>query len=304
MTEEKPFDAEAYWIERHKKFQNDPRSVGNMARDLEWNQKAETAMVDLAGAVADEFPSNKHVLDIGCGYGRIAQVFCDRGFDYHGLDVSAVAIEAARSRAPGGRFDVIALRQFQAEKQYDLVIAAYILIHIVDDQEWRETIGKLFNAMPENGVIIVFDHTPAFYENPSPHVVNRPLAMYRELFHEFGFEIDETMGPYFAKKYNMDVTAPIFVGRRRDANASMYSNDQRAFIVQQAEEGTPVWEICRRAGVSEETFYTWRKSFAGLSPTQPNRVAALEEENARLKRLVAELSLDKQILKDALKRRL
>ena len=83
-----------------------------------------------------------------------------------------------------------------------------------------------------------------------------------------------------------------------------FSAAQIAFILKQAEEGTPVGEVCRKAGISDATFYNWRKKYAGLLPSEMRRLRQLEEENAKLKRLVADLSLDKAMLQDVVSRKL
>jgi putative transposase len=74
--------------------------------------------------------------------------------------------------------------------------------------------------------------------------------------------------------------------------------------VQQAESGTPVAEICRRAGVAEATFYRWKKRYGGLDVTEIRRLRQLEDENRRLKQLVADLTLDKAMLQDVLRKKL
>jgi putative transposase len=74
--------------------------------------------------------------------------------------------------------------------------------------------------------------------------------------------------------------------------------------LRQAEGGTPVREICRKMGISEQTFYRWKKKFAGMGVAEVRRLKQLEEENRKLKQLVADLSLDRQILQDALKGKL
>jgi putative transposase len=86
--------------------------------------------------------------------------------------------------------------------------------------------------------------------------------------------------------------------------ASKFSEAQIAFVLKQAEEATAVGEVCRRAGISEATFYTWRKRYGGLMPSEVKRLRQLEEENAKLKRLVADLSLDKAMLQDVLSKKL
>ncbi len=83
---------------------------------------------------------------------------------------------------------------------------------------------------------------------------------------------------------------------------SKFTEAQIAFVLRQAEEGTKVEEVCRKAGISEATFYNWRKKFGGLMPSEMKRLRQLEEENTRLKRIVADLSLDKEMLQDVIKR--
>lgn len=82
-----------------------------------------------------------------------------------------------------------------------------------------------------------------------------------------------------------------------------YADEQIAFALRQAESGTAVEEICRKLGVSEPTFCWWKKQFAGMGVAEIRRLKQLEEENAKLKRLVADLTLDKTMLQDALRRK-
>ena len=85
---------------------------------------------------------------------------------------------------------------------------------------------------------------------------------------------------------------------------SRFSEQQIAFVLRQAEEGTAVAEVCRKAGISEATYYVWRKKFGGLMPSEMKRLKQLEEENGKLKRIVADLALDKEMLQDVIKRKL
>ena len=85
---------------------------------------------------------------------------------------------------------------------------------------------------------------------------------------------------------------------------SRFSEQQIAFILKQTEDGTGVEEICRKAGISQQTYYRWRKKYAGLMPSEVRRLKQLEEENGRLKRMVADLSLDKDMLQDVIRRKL
>lgn len=82
-----------------------------------------------------------------------------------------------------------------------------------------------------------------------------------------------------------------------------YTEEQIAFALKQAETGTRVEEVCRKMGISEATFYNWKKTFGGMGVTELRRLRQLEEENHRLKRLVANLSLDKEMLQDVIRKK-
>lgn len=84
--------------------------------------------------------------------------------------------------------------------------------------------------------------------------------------------------------------------------ASKFSEAQIALVLKQAEDVTVVGEVCRKVGISEATFYNWRKRYAGLMPSKVKRLRQVEEENAKLKRLAADLSLDKAMLQDVLQK--
>jgi len=81
-----------------------------------------------------------------------------------------------------------------------------------------------------------------------------------------------------------------------------FTEQQIAFALKQAESGTRVDEVCRKMGISEATFYNWKKKFGGLGVNELRRLRQLEEENSRLKQIVADLTLDKQMLQDVLKK--
>lgn len=84
---------------------------------------------------------------------------------------------------------------------------------------------------------------------------------------------------------------------------SRFTESQIVFALKQSETGVKVEEVCRKMGISEATFYNWKKKFGGLGVTELRRLRQLEEENRQLKKLVADLSLDKQILQDVLKKK-
>ena len=83
-----------------------------------------------------------------------------------------------------------------------------------------------------------------------------------------------------------------------------FSEEQIAFALRQVETGTRVSEVCRKMGISQATLYNWKKKFGGLGVSELRRLWQLEEENRKLKQLVANLSLDKQMLQDVVRKKL
>lgn len=82
-----------------------------------------------------------------------------------------------------------------------------------------------------------------------------------------------------------------------------FTEQQIVFALKQAETGVRVAEVCRKMGISEATFYNWKRKYGGLGPGELRKLKQLEEENAQLKRIVADLTLDKQMLQDVLKKK-
>ena len=85
---------------------------------------------------------------------------------------------------------------------------------------------------------------------------------------------------------------------------SRYTQEQIAFALRQAESGTSVGEVCRKMCVSENTFYRWKRKYEGMGVAELRRLKQLEEENRKLKNLVADLALDKEMLQDVLRKKL
>lgn len=86
--------------------------------------------------------------------------------------------------------------------------------------------------------------------------------------------------------------------------ASKFTQAQKAFILKQPEEGTSVAEICHKARISQATYCNWKKKYGGLLPDEMRRLKALEDENSRLKKIVADLTLDRDMLQDVIRRKL
>lgn len=84
---------------------------------------------------------------------------------------------------------------------------------------------------------------------------------------------------------------------------SRFTEEQIAYALRLADSGTPVVDVCRQLGVSEATFYTWKKKYADLGVSELRKLKQLEDENARLRRIVADLTLDKQILQEVVRKK-
>jgi transposase-like protein len=105
-------------------------------------------------------------------------------------------------------------------------------------------------------------------------------------------------------KLEFSATFPWLEEERNRMKASKFTEAQKAFILKQGEEGTPVAEICRKAGISQATYFNWKKRYGGLLPDEMRRLKALEDENGRLKKIVADLTLDREMLQDVIRRKL
>lgn len=84
---------------------------------------------------------------------------------------------------------------------------------------------------------------------------------------------------------------------------SKFSEEQITYALRQAEAGTPVVEICRKMGVTEQSFYRWKRKYAGIGVAELRRLKELEKENTKLKQLVADLTLDKHLLQEVLRKK-
>ena len=82
-----------------------------------------------------------------------------------------------------------------------------------------------------------------------------------------------------------------------------FSVEQITAVLQQAAHGVPVADLCRKVGMSEQSFYRWKKVYGGLQPSEARELKQLRDENTKLKRLVADLSLDKVMLQDVIQKK-
>lgn len=202
-AQDQAFDADRYWIDRHERLRGDPRAVGHAGHTVEQNLLGVTILRSaLAHALQDAGPFRR-VLEIGCGTGRVAPVFADAGIDYAGIDVSPVAVEAARAQMPGATFVTGSALAVDWGPPRDLVAVIYVFVHVVGDGEWRRLIGRIAEFLAPGGALLFADEMPVVQDRPAPHVVRRPLAAYRAALAAEGMDIDDhftrrlAVGPAF-----------------------------------------------------------------------------------------------------------
>jgi putative transposase len=85
---------------------------------------------------------------------------------------------------------------------------------------------------------------------------------------------------------------------------SKFTEEQILFALKQADSGQPVGDVCRQMGISEATFYVWKRRYGDLGLLEVRELRQLRDENARLKRLVADLTLDRHILQEVVKKKI
>lgn len=85
---------------------------------------------------------------------------------------------------------------------------------------------------------------------------------------------------------------------------SKFTEEQITYALRQVETGTPATQVCRDMGITEQTFYRWKRKYAGMGVAELRRLKQLEDENSKLKRLVADLTLDKHMLQEVIRKKL
>jgi putative transposase len=123
---------------------------------------------------------------------------------------------------------------------------------------------------------------------PAPNCVNNDLLP--ENWAVFELEFSAVFSPGWEERKTM--------------KASKFSDAQKAFILKQGNDGVPIAEICRKAGISQATYFNWKKKYDGMQPPEMRRLKQLEDENSKLKKIVANLSLDREMLQDVIRRKL
>jgi 2-polyprenyl-3-methyl-5-hydroxy-6-metoxy-1,4-benzoquinol methylase len=184
------FDQADYWRQRHRNLAGDPRSVGNLGRSVEENRASEAKLKNVVDRAAMFLSPARSVLDVGCGYGRVADCFTARGYRYLGVDISEDAVQEARRRHPDAEFMAADLASWDTERRFDVVVVLYVFVHFVDESRWLSLLRRTMSWVEPGGALLIADQFPAERTVPGPHVVARPLETYVPVLRSGGFELD------------------------------------------------------------------------------------------------------------------
>ncbi len=196
IAERQHFNEADYWLRRHERMHGDPRSVGNLGRSLDENlERQKEPFQRLRSALSVLFPvvEGQSALDLACGVGRIAPTLVEMGFEYTGVDISPVALEQARGVCPFGSFVEGNIVTYQPPQTYDLVIAAYVLVHLVEDADWQAALDTIAASMKPDGLFLLIEDVPIVRQSAAEHVVNRSLREYNAALAARNLYISDTL---------------------------------------------------------------------------------------------------------------
>jgi len=200
-SHERPFDPGDYWERRHRVFHDSHKAVGHIGISDEANaQQYEVKLRLILDAIKRhaEPAKRRTLLDAGCGIGLLTRGFCEAGFAVVGADFSTTAIERARSDGPDAEFFVSPLATLRFGRQFDVVVAIDVLLHVVDDEAWVQTVSALTRHLAEGGVLVVIDWFDDTARDLGKHVRPRSLARYVETLDALGCSVLQH------KKFHLD----------------------------------------------------------------------------------------------------
>ncbi len=169
------FDAQSYWQARHKDYAGDPRAVGRLDKTVDENGESTAYLVKNLRAVIPA--GSGEALDVGCGTGRLRPLLESLGFSYTGLDFAASGPDVICA-------DISSYR----DGQYDLILVAYALVHIVDDVKWRRALRNMARMLKPSGTIIIVD---AVHASNHAHVKHRDQTRYQAALMPLGLHMKQ-----------------------------------------------------------------------------------------------------------------
>jgi 2-polyprenyl-3-methyl-5-hydroxy-6-metoxy-1,4-benzoquinol methylase len=192
-------EARRFWDRRHaaESLLRSGGDIGLTEADNVIFYQVRLGLVLSALAGRSPLPPQYRVLDAGCGKGWFSRQLADCGLTVHGIDTSPSAIEFAERSGGGPTYEVAALADVRPRRAFDAVICVDVLFHILDDDEWRESVLNLASVVQRGGRLVVADTTGVERKTLGSYMVHRPLTMYDELLIIRGFEHRETLAYHF-----------------------------------------------------------------------------------------------------------
>ena len=192
--EDQTYQPLQYWESRHQRFRNSLQSVGHLQLNHHDNaQQYEVKRRRIVEMINRHVPQSKGhtLLDAGCGVGIFTRTFVEMGFDVTALDFSTSAIKKARSAVPQARFLVAPLATLQLDEGFDVIAVIDVLLHVVNDRQWRATLASLAGHLHSSGRMLILDHLKKVSPDHPPHLMTRSLAQYKAMFVNLGLSILE-----------------------------------------------------------------------------------------------------------------
>lgn len=190
-------EARRFWDRRHA-AESQLRSGGDIGLTEADNvifYQIRLGLVLSAIAGRSPLPPQFRVLDAGCGKGWFSRQLAACGITVHGIDTSPSAIEQAEAAGGGPTYEVAALADVRPRRAFDAVICVDVFFHILDDDEWRESVLNLASVVQRGGRLVVADTTAGERKRLGSYIVHRSGSEYQELLSDRGFE-DRGVLPY------------------------------------------------------------------------------------------------------------
>jgi len=190
----RPFAPDAYWERRHSAYRDSHEAVGHIGLSAEANAAQYATKRDLILAAIGRTTQADHgktLLDAGCGIGLLTRTFVEVGYSVVGADFCASAIARAKSHSGAGAFIVSPLSTLALRRHFDVVVVADVLLHVVDDVEWRQTLAALTKHLAPNGVLVILDWFEENTDALGEHVRPRAVGRYRRALFDLECEVLE-----------------------------------------------------------------------------------------------------------------
>ncbi len=189
-----PFVAPQYWEMRHQKYEGSykaiaPPSLSDEANARDWEFK-ESRLLDVIRRHAHKRDGDG-LLDVGCGTGMLIQGYSDLGFDVVGVDFSPTAVRQARVRAPQARFFVSEVATLDLGRRFSVITAIEVLLHIVDEKKWLDTLASLARHLDPSGVLVIIDSLSHAHDEHATHCKPRSAERYDAELDALGLRVVE-----------------------------------------------------------------------------------------------------------------